>query len=71
LREIFGKILKVTLGFPSGASGKEPACQFRRCKRCEFDPWTGKIPWRRAWQPIPVVLPGEAHGQRSMVGCSP
>ena len=28
-------------------------------------------PWRRAWQPSPVVLPGESHGQRSLVGCSP
>ena len=31
----------------------------------------GKIPWRRAWQPIPIFLPGESHGQRSLVGCSP
>ena len=33
-----------------------------------FDPWVGKIPWRRAWQPTPVFLPGESHGQRSLVG---
>ena len=39
-------------GFPGGASGKEPACQCRRHKRCGFDPWVGKTPWRRAWQPI-------------------
>ena len=52
-------------------SGKEPACQCRRCKRCEFDPWVRKIPWRRAWQPTPVFLAGESHGQRSLVGCSP
>ena len=32
-----------------------------------FDPWVGKIPWRRAWQPTPVSLPGESHGQRSLV----
>ena len=37
-------------GFPGGASGKEPTCQFRRHKRCGFDPQVGKIPWRRAWQ---------------------
>ena len=37
---------------------------------CRFDPWVGKIPWRRAWQPIPVFLPGESHGQRSVVGYS-
>ena len=58
-------------GFPSGASGKESICQQRRSKRPEFDPWVGKIPWRRAWQPTPVFLPGEYHGQRSLVGYSP
>ena len=34
--------------------------------RCGFDPWVRKIPWRRKWQPIPVFLPGESHGQRSL-----
>ena len=33
-----------------------------------FNPWVGKIPWRRAWQPKPVFLPGESHGQRSLAG---
>jgi len=36
-----------------------------------FDPWVGKIPWRRKWQPTPVFVPGESHGQRSLVGYSP
>ena len=45
----------------------ESTCQCRRRKRCEFDPWVGKIPWRRAWQPTPVFLPGESYGQRSLV----
>ena len=36
-----------------------------------FDPWVRKIPWRRAWQPTPVSLSGESHGQRSLVGYSP
>ena len=36
----------------------------------KIDSWVGKIPWRRAWQPTPVFLPGESHGQRSLVGCS-
>ena len=58
-------------GFPGGANGKEPACQCTRCKRCGFNPWVGKIPWRKAWQPIPAFLPGESHGQRSLVGYSP
>ena len=48
-------------GFPGGCSGKDPACQCWRLKRHEFDPWVGKIPWRRAWQPTPVFLPGESH----------
>ena len=41
-------------GFPGAARGKEPACQCSICKRCGLDPWVGKIPWRRAWQPTPV-----------------
>ena len=58
-------------GFPGGANGKEPACQCRRHRRCRFDPWVGKIPWKRAWHPTPVFLPGESHGQRSLAGYSP
>ena len=41
-------------------SGKESACQCRRHKRHGFDPWVGKIPWRRGWQPTPFFLPGES-----------
>ena len=41
-------------------SGKESVCQ---CKRLWFDPWLGKIPWRRKWQPTPVFLPEKSHGQ--------
>ena len=41
------------------------------CKRPEFDPWVGKNPWRRAQKPTPVFLPGESHGQRSLVGYDP
>ena len=39
-----------------------------RCQRCGFDPWVGKIPWRRKWQPTPVFLSGESCGQRSLEG---
>ena len=39
------------MGFPGGTSGKEPVCQYRKHKRQSSDPWVGKIPWRRAWQP--------------------
>ena len=40
--------LRESLGFPGNASGKEPACQYKRHRRCSFDPWVRKIPWRRA-----------------------
>ena len=51
---------------------KEPACQYRKCKRCGFNPWVGKILWRRALKEYaPVFLRGESHGQRSLVGYSP
>ena len=60
-----------SLGFPAGSSGKESTCRCRRCKRCGFEPWVGRISWRRWWQPTPVTLPGECHGQRSLAGYSP
>ena len=40
-------------------------------RRPRFDPWVGKIPWRREWLPTPVFLPGSFHGQRNLVGYSP
>ena len=43
--------------------GKEYTCQ---CRRCGFDFWVGKIPWRRKWQPTPVFLPGKSNAQRSL-----
>ena len=42
-----------------------------QCGRPGFDPWVGKIPWRREWQTTPVFLPGESHEQRSLAGYSP
>ena len=42
-----------------------------QCRRPRFDPWVGKIPWRTAWPPTPVFLPGESHGQRILEGYSP
>ena len=42
-----------------------------QCRRCGFNPWVGKIPWRREWLLTPVFLPVEFHGQRSLVGYSP
>ena len=55
-------------GLPRRLSSQESACQGRRPG---FDGWVGKIPWRRAWQPTPVFLPGDSHGPRSLVGYSP
>ena len=56
--------------FPGGTRGKEPACQCRRHKRRESIPGTGRSPGERHGNPL-LFLPGESHGQRSLVGCSP
>ena len=56
------------MGFPGGISGKEASR--RKHKRCGFDPWVRKVPWRRAWQPTPVFIPRESLGQRSVAGYS-
>ena len=42
-----------------------------QCRRPRLDPWVGKIPWRRKWQPTLIFLPGESHGGNSVVGYSP
>ena len=63
--------LTTQTGFPGSASSNDPTCQCKRHKRLEFHPWVGKIPWRRERQPAPAFLPGESHGQRSLVGYSP
>ena len=55
------QVAQVVKNLPANARDMRPG----------FDPWVGKIPWRRAWQPTPVSLPGESHGQRSLVGSSP
>ena len=60
-------------GFPGGSmvkKNKKSACKCKRCRRYRFSLWVEKIPWRRAWQPTPVYLPGESQGQRSLVGYS-
>ena len=41
-----------------------------QCRRPGFNPWVGKIPWRRKWQSTPVLLPRKSHGWRSLEGCS-
>ena len=62
------QIFFILKGFPGGSVTKESACQ---CRRCGFNPWVGKIPWRRKWQSTPVFLSGKFHGQRSLAGYSP
>ena len=59
------------MDFPHDASGKEPVCQCRGHKGYKFNPWVKKILWRRVWQPTPVFLPRESHGQRTLVGYYP
>ena len=51
------------VGLPWWLHGKESTCQ---CRSRGFDPWVGKIPWRRKWQPTPVFLPRKS--QRSLAG---
>ena len=57
--------------FPGGASGKEPACQCRRCKKDKFSPQVMTIPCRRFQQPTPVFLLGESYEQGRLLGYSP
>ena len=47
---------------------RQRICQ---CRRCGFNPWIGKVSWRKKWQPTPVFLLGKSHGQRSLAGYSP
>ena len=59
--------MEETSGFPGGSGVNNPPA----ITGDRFDPWIGKIPWRRAWQSTPVFLSGESHGQRNLVGYSP
>ena len=77
---LFLNLLSLTMawahrtGFPGGSVLKESTCNAGNCLQCRrwrFDPWVRKIPWRRQWQPTPVFLPGESHGQRSLADYSP
>ena len=61
-------IICMKVDLPNGSDSKSICWQW---ERLGFDPWVGKIPWRRKWQSTPVLLPGKSHGQRSLVGYSP
>ena len=56
--------------FQSAVGVKNLPADAGDAKRCRFNSWLGKIPWRRKWHPTPVFLPGESHGQRSLAGYS-
>ena len=64
----FYSLVKEVMGLPWRLTGKESTCQGRRCK---FNPWVGKTPWRRKWQPTPVSLPGKSYGQSNLAGYRP
>ena len=71
---LFFLIVSWLKGFPSVSVSKESACKAGdrlQYKRPSFDPWVRKFPWRRKWQPTPIFLPREVHGQRNLVGYSP
>ena len=53
---------------PRELNDKKSTCQY---KICGFDPWLGKISWRRRWEPTAAFLPGKSSGQRSLAGYSP
>ena len=55
-------------GLPWWLRSEESTCQYRRRR---FNPWVGKIPWRREWQPTPVFLPGKSHGPGKLASWSP
>ena len=57
-------------GFTGGTTVKNPPANAGDTRDVVLDPWVGKIPWRRKWQPTPVFLPGKFHGQRSQVDYS-
>ena len=67
----FKSLRHLFYGFPVGSAVRDPPTMQDACRRCGFDPWVGKIPWRRKWQPTPVFLPGKSHEQRSLAGYSP
>ena len=77
LTALLGPPARGLRGFGEGRPVCLPALVLRwqrtclQCRRPGFDPWDGTIPWRRAWQPTPVFLPGESQGQRSLADCSP
>ena len=72
LKNSISSIIRFEILFPGGSDGKASAYSVGDLGLIPgFDPWVRKIPWRRKWQPAPVLLPGKSHGRRSVVGYSP
>ena len=70
-RHLLGLCIAI-IWFPGGSMvkiKKKKICL--QCWRCGFNPWVGKILWRREWQSFPVFLPGKSHRERSLAGYSP
>ena len=65
---IHRRINEQTVIYSLWLSGYRMCLQCRRHRKCRFNSWVRKIPWRRAWQPTPVFLPGESHGSKSPKG---
>ena len=65
------RIIKTHHAFLRGSLVAQTVRICLQCRRPRFDPQVGKIPWRREWQPTPVILPGEFHRQKSLVAYSP
>ena len=61
----------VITGFPGDLVVKNPPANAGNAGDTGSIPGSGRPPWRRKWQPIPIFLPRKSHGQRSLVGCSP
>ena len=70
MKIIFQSSYTHTWGFSGGSVVKNPPANVGDTGDT-FNPWVGKIPWRRKWQPTPVFFPGPSDGQRSLVGYSP
>ena len=71
IRFMFYKFAINDESFPDYSVGKESACNSGDIEAPGLIPGLGRSPWKRAWKPTPVLLPGESHGQRSLLGYSP
>ena len=64
-------IIRYTYSFKRASLVTQMVKNTPAMQETRFNPWVGKMPWKREWLPTPVFLPGESHGQSSLVGYSP